>query len=744
MPLAYMSQVSSFPAEEDRTLPPRATSAPILVSFHTDAFYAAPRPALPAAVLAVHTNVSVFRIPLHAYHGGLTVAAAEPAAPAHETQTQERDAAAWTLSPVPAPRAAGAGRASLSRRPPISGGAERSISGAAAPAPVSEGHRAGVAQTSWVMDLGLLRAGARRVYTLNVSNANPVTLGVKVSQRAAAGKGGVASKSWSLEVSGAAAKGKTKTQKGAPTVEIPPWQAVSVQVHVRSLAEEAVDDVLVLESEFETAEIRVRYTSLEGELVLQRRHVPLPAAFPGKTVGDAVYATSTYSQPIRVTGMRSSDVRIRASVAGEGDGQGGAAGVVLQPGVLTLLGRVTFDPARGPAHHNYMAASVWTPEDQALTLTRQKLESDGVLPLSHLAAMAKLDGVWDALSGARNVTATITIESSPATGVNLSVSGLLERPDVLAEGRELVFPLTQLGRASEQHLAIQNPSDAPMLAQLLFSPLPLNLSDRARAQAQFLCPRAHSLEGVVVPPRSQGHLGPVFFKPNATGVHVATAYVRTNLSLLSPVRLRGEGGSGRLDLVDADDDGSHLACNALRFEVGVGNGSLTASGIAPGHKDVTLRNAGSLPIQVYGLGFDGEACQMNGLTVRECSLTEAPLHLAPGANRSVTLSFAPDCTVASKRVDLVARTNVGTFKRSLFVSVGLSQLEACYRSRTRAGLGGVLQGSRHGWTCLALTAFLVCLSPSSPFLVVGATVAVSCVTGDYSDVFTSLRWWQTF
>ena len=742
-------EVVTFPAE--RTLHPRETAAPLIIRYTADLHSLARRlspenASLPGSTLVIYTNMSVFTIPLRVYHGGLHVAGS----------VLER----------------------------VSSSSNNNLDVAAPDSTVS----------AFLMDVGMVGVKDERVLSLNISNPNPVPIDIRDLEGVSAKAAGMSVRVLQLvDESGAPVskdaksslsaltnliqgkgkgkgKGKAadKTPKSAdkspPVATIKAGQTLCLEVRILSKAEERVDDSLKVWTDYETVVIRLRYNSMQGSLTVEPAHLQLPPAFPGNVVSEAVYATSTYKMPLTITGMTSSETRLQARLAAahvrapahaHNSTPASPSTVSLQPGVRTLIGVVSFDPSLGPPDENYMASAVWTrPQQQKDVLT-----GDGVVRASDLQQMEKLSLIWERVSAAGNISATITIDSNVVKGTTMTASATLQRPDVLSAGRDLSFPLTQVGQASEKHVSVENPSDSTMLAQLLLAPgksksahCTTAPSQACTASAHFLTSRAH-MAGVFVPPRSWARLGPVFFVPKAEGVYMATAYVRTNLTYLYAVGLRGEGGSGKLELSEEGVSGSET-CDVLRFHVGTpmpanplahtqGIGSedartSSAAGASRPHHDhvsidhvstsssaqgassfrlalaqnkvLTLRNPGSLPVHVYSLaleGVHGEQCEWQGLKIHQCS---TPFEIQPASNSSLRLSFTPDCTSWSTRVDLVAYTSVGTLRRKVVAAVAEAELEACYRRISRVGVGGLLRGARHLWLCRALGLFLVCVA----------------------------------
>jgi hypothetical protein len=124
------------------------------------------------------------------------------------------------------------------------------------------------------------------------------------------------------------------------------------------------------------------------------------------------------------------------------------------------------------------------------------------------------------------------------------------------------------------------------------------------------------MAGITLPPNSKGVLGPVYFVPKRQGAHDATLYLRTNLSFLQILSVSGESGTGRLELGDRasladgaeppqpcpDDDPQ---CDVITFDLGAsGEGDGGEGGrVGRMRKQLTLLNAGTLPVRVHAVTF---------------------------------------------------------------------------------------------------------------------------------------------
>ena len=338
-------EVVSFPS--DRALHPREPAPPLTVRFTADLDRLAwsltmRNSSLPVSTLVIYTNMSVFAIPLRVYHGGLHVTGTVLERVSSDGGHDEAPFAA-TLSP-------------------------------------------------FLMDVGMVGVKDERVLSLNFSNPNPVSVDIRDLQGVSPKGTGISIRVVQLvDESGAPVeqdgktslsalnklidrKGKGKSaDKTPPAASLKPGLTLCLEVRIMSRAEERVDERFKLWTAYEAVDIRIRYVSMEGSLTVEPARLQLPPAFPGKVVSEAIYATSTYTMPLTITGMKSSEARFQARLAADvprhahnahNSTPATPSKVRLQPGVRTLIGHISFDPSLGPPHENYMASAVWSLSQQ--------------------------------------------------------------------------------------------------------------------------------------------------------------------------------------------------------------------------------------------------------------------------------------------------------------------------------------------------------------------------------------------
>ncbi|KAJ1493033.1 hypothetical protein T484DRAFT_1930019 [Baffinella frigidus] len=92
-------------------------------------------------------------------------------------------------------------------------------------------------------------------------------------------------------------------------------------------------------------------------------------------------------------------------------------------------------------------------------------------------------------------------------------------------------------------------------------------------------------------------------------------------------------------------------------------------------KNLTLENAGTLPVRVDAVTFQGGLCEFDGLRLEACP-NAVPFSLNPGESHSLPLSFLSDCTAPLVTTSVVAASSIGVITRRIAASVPPERLLA--------------------------------------------------------------------
>eukprot|EP00899_Mesostigma_viride_P004712 jgi/Mesvir1/14241/Mv09679-RA.1 len=247
---------------------------------------------------------------------------------------------------------------------------------------------------------------------------------------------------------------------GTVVVLAPGGHAVFV-LDLLATEEEMVTGLVTVNTPYETLAVAIAYVAVRGALIVSPALVRFEASFPGRVTSASLTAVSTFPVPLRVTSASSSDARVVPELAP----------VVLLPNKPIEIGRLLFDPARVAPEDNYMSDAAFL--SAAVPCTGGPgcggQEGDRILS-SHQGstALRRREVLWESLAarGLTDVRASLTLHTDVVKGLTLAVRGQLARPTVLREPT-LNFSRTHLGTASHMLLYVTNPSDSPLLVQLV-------------------------------------------------------------------------------------------------------------------------------------------------------------------------------------------------------------------------------------------------------------------------------------
>ena len=126
-----------------------------------------------------------------------------------------------------------------------------------------------------------------------------------------------------------------------------------------------------------------------------------------------------------------------------------------------------------------------------------------------------------------------------------------------------------------------------------------------------------------IQPHQNFTIGPIIFKPLNKGRVSNTLFLKNNLTILYPIKLRGEGGSGQitfLNYLGDSKDKKFESFNNSNYIVEINretyenkmkyNNSIT--------RTIVINNSGNLPLIIKSISVDGNECQTDDLKIIQC------------------------------------------------------------------------------------------------------------------------------
>ena len=127
-----------------------------------------------------------------------------------------------------------------------------------------------------------------------------------------------------------------------------------------------------------------------------------------------------------------------------------------------------------------------------------------------------------------------------------------------------------------------------------------------------------------VPPHKKFSIGPIIFKPNKTGEIRGTLFLKNNLTILYPLKLRGEGGAGNIRFLDYYIGMSKKKCRLYEeknFIIEIDE-NIYEKEIKRNNKfnrTISLMNDGNMPIYIKNMTIDNSnKCEFNNMKIMQC------------------------------------------------------------------------------------------------------------------------------
>ena len=127
-----------------------------------------------------------------------------------------------------------------------------------------------------------------------------------------------------------------------------------------------------------------------------------------------------------------------------------------------------------------------------------------------------------------------------------------------------------------------------------------------------------------IQPHQNFTIGPIIFKPNQKGKVSNTLFLKNNLTILYPIKLKGEGGSGQITFLnyygETKNKKSDIFNNNTNFIIDINRDTYEnyMKFINNLTRTVTIYNNGNLPLIIKSITIDGNECQTDDLKVIQC------------------------------------------------------------------------------------------------------------------------------
>ncbi|KAK6923019.1 Transmembrane protein 131-like, N-terminal [Dillenia turbinata] len=284
---------------------------------------------------------------------------------------------------------------------------------------------------------------------------------------------------------------------------------------------------------------------------------------------------------------------------------------------------------------------------------------------------------------------------------NWKSQGTSSHLSVLDE-HEVIFPLVQVGTRYSKLITVKNPSEQPVLMQLI-----LNsgvIIDECRTSDELGQPPSSMLDSnessspthygfslaedsrtvAYVHPHSIASFGPIFFHPADRCQWRSSALIRNNLSGVEWLLLSGVGGSHSLVFFEDSKQVHSLdfdielprSFNISPSEVFNHMEDTMSACSQPLLKELHAKNVGDMPLEVTRIGVSGTECGLDGFKVDTCN----SFALEPGESSEIRISYRTDFSAAMVHRDLELALSTGTLVMPMKATLPVDMVNLCKKS----------------------------------------------------------------
>ena len=147
-----------------------------------------------------------------------------------------------------------------------------------------------------------------------------------------------------------------------------------------------------------------------------------------------------------------------------------------------------------------------------------------------------------------------------------------------------------------------------------------------------------------IQPHQKIIIGPIIFKPNNTGKVSNILFLKNNLTILYPIKLKGEGGSGQITFINYYKNMKSKKTdifNNTNFIIEI-NSDIYANKMKYKNKltrAITINNSGNLPLIIKNVTIDNNECQTDDFKILQCKEFLLDLGESLDINFDITINF---------------------------------------------------------------------------------------------------------
>ena len=180
------------------------------------------------------------------------------------------------------------------------------------------------------------------------------------------------------------------------------------------------------------------------------------------------------------------------------------------------------------------------------------------------------------------------------------------------------------------------------------------LKSSKKNKQSFFIPKSLSSQTFTVLPHQKFLIGPIKYHPFDSSKSSATLFIKNNLTILYPIKLNGEGGTGKINFVNHYQYSRNKKMRLINnskliididkdvFEYEMENNENIT-------RIITLTNVGNLNMEIKNISIENSGCEAFGIKILQCE----EFNLKPGENIDIDIMIKPNFNFYTREKNIV-------------------------------------------------------------------------------------------
>ena len=173
-----------------------------------------------------------------------------------------------------------------------------------------------------------------------------------------------------------------------------------------------------------------------------------------------------------------------------------------------------------------------------------------------------------------------------------------------------------------------------------------------------------------IEPQQNLKVGPILFKPNKIGNISSVILLKNNLTVIYPIKLHGEGGSGKINFISRKSEIFNNTNFIIEINKNTFINEMKYLNTLP--RTITILNSGNLLMNIKNITVDNSLCQTQDIIIKNC---HDEISLNPGEKVNINIEIKTNFANYITNKVLKFNTEYQTFELDVIIIVSKELLE---------------------------------------------------------------------